>query len=84
MSSISDRSLRVAMTGVVSDDDPHIIADMMCRIEELEQALKEIRALAKFEQQQDTGLAMTCFSLIERKATLALAGCDTYEMETEG
>lgn len=42
MSDISDRSLRVAMSGIVHDDDPTIIADMMVRIETLEAALKEI------------------------------------------
>lgn len=35
--SLAARSLRVALSGVVSDDDPHIIADMMGRIEELEE-----------------------------------------------
>ena len=54
----------------------------LARIAELEQALEEIRAKAKFEQQHPTGLHMTCLSLIEKTATLALAGVDTYEMES--
>ena len=37
MDTIADRSFRVALTGVVPDDDPHIIADMMWRIEKLEE-----------------------------------------------
>lgn len=43
MDTIADRSLRVAVLGVVPDDDPHIIADMMCRIEKLEAALRRLR-----------------------------------------
>lgn len=51
------------------------------RIAELERSLKNIRSLAAFEQAQPTGMHMTCLSLIEKDATLALAGCDTYDME---
>jgi hypothetical protein len=36
---MSDRSLRVAMSGVVHDDDPTIIADMQAEIERLQAAL---------------------------------------------
>ena len=35
MPTLSDRSLRVAILGVVPDDDPHIIADMQMEIERL-------------------------------------------------
>lgn len=28
MSALSDRSLRVALTGYIHDDDPHVIAEM--------------------------------------------------------
>ena len=53
------------------------------RIKELELALMSIRAKAKFEQDQPTGLHMTCLSLIEKEANLALAGCDTYDAELD-
>lgn len=53
------------------------------RIRELEQALMEIRSLAKFEQDAPTGLHMTCLSLIQSTANNALAGMDTYDMELE-
>jgi hypothetical protein len=36
---MSDRSLRVAMSGIVHDDDPEIIADMQRQIERLQAAL---------------------------------------------
>lgn len=35
MPTLSDRSFRVAITGRVPDDDPHIIADMQMEIERL-------------------------------------------------
>ena len=41
--SMSDRSLRVAMTGVVHDDDPTIIADMQLEIDRLRAELAEAR-----------------------------------------
>lgn len=37
------RSFRVAMTGIVHDDDPEIIADMQRKIERLQSALVAIR-----------------------------------------
>lgn len=60
-----------------------MVVDPRARIKELETALKTIRAAARFEQQHPTGLHMTCLSIIERDANLALAGCDTYDMEIE-
>ncbi len=42
MSDLSDRSLRVAIMGIVPDDDPTIIADMQDRIDALEAALQRI------------------------------------------
>ena len=53
------------------------------RVAELEQALKYCRMLAAAEQKAPTGLHMTCLSIIASTATLALAGCDTYELEKE-
>ena len=35
MPTLGERSLRVALTGVVPDDDPTIIADMQAEIERL-------------------------------------------------
>jgi hypothetical protein len=42
VSDIGDRSLRVAVLGVVPDDDPTIIADMMMRIETLEAIVEAV------------------------------------------
>ncbi len=41
---LSARSLRVALSGCVPDDDPHIIADMMGEIERLTRERDEIDA----------------------------------------
>ena len=58
---MSDRSLRVAMTGFVHDDDPTIIADMQQEIErlrdELERVRRELRIVARYWQITDAGRA---------------------------
>jgi len=40
---LADRALRVAMTGIVPVDDPHIIADMQARIDALGALLEQHR-----------------------------------------
>ena len=43
---LGDRSLRVALSGCVQDDDPTIIADMMSEIETLRDLLRQHRCNA--------------------------------------
>lgn len=40
---LAERAMRVAFYGAVPEDDQHVIADMMMRIERLEVALATIR-----------------------------------------
>jgi len=51
-----------------------LCANAADRIEELELALREARAIAVFEQRRPSDLHMTAFSIIEKKANEAL--CD--------
>lgn len=53
MSDLSDRSLRVAMTGIVHDDDPTIIADMMVGIETLAEALRDLMARFALDSEEE-------------------------------
>jgi hypothetical protein len=46
MASLAERSLRVATSGVVPADDPHVIADMQHRIEALSGLLEVHRCNA--------------------------------------
>ena len=49
MAILAERALRVAMTGVVPDDDPHVIADMQAEIDRLTAERDRMRdALAEY------------------------------------
>jgi hypothetical protein len=55
MQTLAERSLRVAMTGIIPVDDPTIIADMQSELDELERLLRNWAAISK-------GLNLTKFN----------------------
>ena len=59
MPTLAERSLRVALTGVVPDDDPSIIADMQAEIERLQSALdREEKYLHSLVNNPESGEVM--------------------------
>jgi hypothetical protein len=44
---LGDRALRVALTGVVPEDDPHVIADMQWELERRGKEIASLRAVLK-------------------------------------
>ncbi len=62
---------------ITPDEEQRANARLIAAAPRLLEALMDIRAKARFEQEYPTGLHMTCFSLIEKAADTAIA-------ETEG
>jgi hypothetical protein len=66
MPTLAERSLRVALTGVVPDDDPSIIADMQAEIERLRHQLAI--AVEALENIAEGNISVTDEMLVSKEA----------------